>query len=101
MLVSALPFELNKKANLFCAVSPHLHLCYSQSIFRGSWGTGEARFTVLVGVSGEVRVRVGGSEGEELGCGDMLIVSNAKQGYELECGCDSMLMRNYIEIVGK
>jgi hypothetical protein len=29
LLLCSLPFELNLKANLFCTVSPNLHICYS------------------------------------------------------------------------
>jgi hypothetical protein len=56
MVISSLPFELNQKANLFCSVSPHLHLCYSSSPFAGEWIKEELRFTVILIASEQVKV---------------------------------------------
>ena len=100
--MSSIPFELNYKANIFCTVSPNLHVCFASSPCQSELSIGQFKFTVLLNISSKVEVEVSSSTCQ-IQPGDLMIIENSKHKYKISSKESEpvFLLRNFIASVDK
>ncbi len=80
ILLTALPFELNAKANLFCTVSQNIHVVFAGKSFVSKKQKDPLCFSVILNAGPRCFVMIGGEE-VEVEVGSVMLLDSKKNEY--------------------